>query len=312
MLCGSFSESKEKRLRLDDVESRAFIKTLDIWCGRADGQEMELHEVQQLASVADRFQITEVTSALEEGVMRQLRLEGCGEVLGWSGGCGMRRLEAAALKMAAERFEEFARTAGFMRMGGEALGSVLDDDRLAARNEEAVWEAVVAWKRGAAGEAGWRGVVGKVRFPLMGEEYLGDRVVGMVGGEDGEWMAGVVAEALRAKAARREGGRVGCSNSRRWGGRRWRIGWGWACGGRITGMAESCGWEGIRILYGLLFCAKGGCAAGLRMGRFGFGAGHPESSNGLWRRTAQMWRMQTQMKKAATLCFLWRRGRVAW
>jgi WD40 repeat protein len=29
--------------------------------------------------------------------------------------------------------------------------------------------------------------------------------VGMVGSEDGEWMAGVVAEALRAKAARREG-----------------------------------------------------------------------------------------------------------
>ncbi len=68
----------------------------------------------------------------------------------------MRRLEAAALKMAAERFEEIARTAGFMWMGGEALGSVLDDDRLAERNEEAVWEAVVAWKRGAAGEAGWR------------------------------------------------------------------------------------------------------------------------------------------------------------
>jgi WD40 repeat protein len=46
-------------------------------------------------------------------------------------------------------------------------------------------------------------VVGKVRFPLMGEEYLRNRVVGI--GEDGEWMAGVVAEALRAKAARREG-----------------------------------------------------------------------------------------------------------
>ncbi len=32
-----------------------------------------------------------------------------------------------------------------------------------------------------------------------------NRVVGMVGGEDGEWMAGVVAEALRAKAGRRCG-----------------------------------------------------------------------------------------------------------
>jgi hypothetical protein len=53
-------------------------------------------------------------------------------------------------------------------------------------------------------------VVGKIRFPMIGvvefgDEYLRNRVVGMVGGEDREWMAGVVAEALRATAARREG-----------------------------------------------------------------------------------------------------------
>ena len=81
------------------------MKTLDIWCGREDGQEMELCEVQQLAIVADRFQITEVTSLLEEAVMGKLSVEACGEVLMWSGGCGMLRLEAAALKMAACRFE---------------------------------------------------------------------------------------------------------------------------------------------------------------------------------------------------------------
>jgi hypothetical protein len=150
MLCGSFSESKEKKLRLDDVEMGIFIKALDIWCGRADGLEMELYDVQELASVADRFQITEVVTALEEAALSQLSLKACGEVLTWSGGCGMQRLEAEALKMAAERFEEFARTAGFMRMGGNALGSVLDDDRLVVSNEEAVWEAVVEWKRGAA------------------------------------------------------------------------------------------------------------------------------------------------------------------
>jgi hypothetical protein len=142
----------------------------------------------------------------------------------------MQQLEAEAVEMAATRFEEFAKTEGFARMGEEALAIVVDDDQLAARNEEAVWEAVVAWKRGAAGEAGWRGVVGKVRFPLMGEEYLGDRVVGMVGGEDGEWMAGVVAEALRAKAARRKGaapefellGRKAASH-RLWPGVRWAV-----------------------------------------------------------------------------------------
>ena len=102
MLCGSFSESKEKRLRLDDVDMRTFMKTLDIWCGRGDGQELELYEVQQLASVADRFQITEVTSLLEKAVIGKLSVEACGDVLIWSGGCGMLRLEAAALKMAAE------------------------------------------------------------------------------------------------------------------------------------------------------------------------------------------------------------------
>ncbi len=63
----------------------------------------------------------------------------------------------------------------------------------------------------------WRG--GEDQVFAVGEEHLENRVVGMVGGEDGEWMAGVVAEALRAKAARREGAVLEC-------GRRWGIGWG--------------------------------------------------------------------------------------
>ena len=141
MLCGSFSESKEKKLRLDGVERRTFIKTLDIWCGRGDGQEMELCEVQQLASVADRFQIMEVTSLLEEAVIAgQLSMEACGEVLMWSGGCGMLQLEAAALKMAACQFGKFARTAGFMLLGEEAL---LDwQQRIAADEQLAAGPAV--------------------------------------------------------------------------------------------------------------------------------------------------------------------------
>jgi WD40 repeat protein len=45
----------------------------------------------------------------------------------------------------------------------------------------------------------------KIRFSLMGEEYLTNLVGRMVGGENQELMAGVVAEAMRTKAARREG-----------------------------------------------------------------------------------------------------------
>jgi hypothetical protein len=205
MLCGSFSERKAQQLKLDDVDGRVFVKVLELWCGRGNGLEISLHEGHQLASVADRFQITEVLSAVEDALMEQLSLDMCGEVVMWSGGCGMRRLEAQALKLAADRFEEFATTAGFMQMEWEALASVVDDDRLIARNEEAVWEAVVRWMSGAMGNVGRRGVLRKVRFPLMWEEYLRRLVVEVLGYDDGVWMAGLVAEALLAKVARREG-----------------------------------------------------------------------------------------------------------
>ncbi len=94
---------------------------------------------------------------------------------------------------------------GFARTGEEALAKVVDDDRLVAIREEAVWEAVVGWMEGGAGVRRGREVVGKIRFPLMAEDYLRDRVVEAVRKDDQEWMADLVAEALRAKASRREG-----------------------------------------------------------------------------------------------------------
>lgn len=204
MLCGDFSESKAKTLKLADVGEKDFVDVLDLWCGRK--QEVELGEVPQLASLADRFQMTEVTCLLEEAVMKQLSMDMCVDVLMWSGRCGMHQLEAEALGMAAGRFEEFAKTARFAQIGEEALMMVVDDDRLAARSEEAVWEAVSGWMHsGGAGAGRGRGVVSKIRFPLMAEEYLRDRLVDTALEQDKEWMAGVVAEALGAKAARREG-----------------------------------------------------------------------------------------------------------
>ena len=96
-------------------------------------------------------------------------------------------------------------TEGFMRMSEEALGSLLDEDDLAAKNEESVWEAVVSWRRAEEGPARGRGLVGKIRFPLMEEGYLRSKVVGMAPAEERAWMKRVVAEALRAKAAQGDG-----------------------------------------------------------------------------------------------------------
>ena len=202
MLCGGFIESKKKEIVLTDVDGKTFGKVMDIWCGKFNNVEMVLDEVKELAIVADRLQITEVSSALDETVARNLSVAVCSDVLNWSSELGLRKSEHAARKLATERFEELAKSEGFKRMNEEALGRLLDRDDLAGRNEEAVWEAVTAWRKAEEGQARGCGLVEKIRFPLMKEEYLQRRVVDMVPAEDAEWMEGVVAEALRAKDAR--------------------------------------------------------------------------------------------------------------
>jgi hypothetical protein len=74
--------------------------------------------------------MTEVTAALEEMMIAGLRLERCDELFSWSGGV----LEAAALSMAAKRFEESMASNGFIKIEEDALGMILDNDELAVRN----------------------------------------------------------------------------------------------------------------------------------------------------------------------------------
>ncbi len=65
MLCGSFIERNEKKLNLQDVDGKTFSKALAIWCGKLSSKDMGLGELMALASVADRFQMIEVLSAIE-------------------------------------------------------------------------------------------------------------------------------------------------------------------------------------------------------------------------------------------------------
>jgi hypothetical protein len=203
MMCGSFKESNETKLKLKDVDGAVFRKVLDIWCGKENNGAMELKDVKELASVADRFQMVQVTLVLEETLVEHLDIGMSGDVISWGSNLGLLELEAAARKLATERFEQLATTDGFMRINEDVLGRLLDDDTLTARNEEVVWEAVVRWRtlRAEGGQARGGGLVGKIRFPLMEEGYLRSRVVGMAPKEEAILMKGFVAEALLAKAA---------------------------------------------------------------------------------------------------------------
>jgi hypothetical protein len=165
MLCGSFIESHEKKLKFQDVNGVAFGKALGLWCGMESCAGMELGEVKELASVADRFQMTDVSSAIDTTVLRNLSMIICGEVLSWSGELGLRKSDVASRILAAQRFSQLAKTEGFMQMDEEVIGKLLDDDNLAASNEETVWEAVAAWRahcrRTEQGQARGRGLVAR-------------------------------------------------------------------------------------------------------------------------------------------------------
>jgi hypothetical protein len=193
-------------LEICDVDGKAFLRVLGLWFGGENGPERNLREVQELVSVADRFQVSEVVAVLEETMIEQLRVDECGEVLTWSTEVGLERLEEAARALAASRFEEVASTAGFATIDEETLGLLLDDDELRARNEEAVWEAVLAWIKAEDGTLRGCGLLSKIRFPLMDEAFLlglsATAVDGMLSAEQAGCVRGLAAEALRAKASR--------------------------------------------------------------------------------------------------------------
>jgi hypothetical protein len=128
MLCRGFKESSGKSLELKEVDAGAFSKVLDLWCGGNGYQEIELSEMQQLAVVADQFQITEVLAALEDAMMTVLSVDVCVEMLTLSSSIGtMQRLKAVARKMTMERFGDVMATAGFMRIEEESLRSILEE-----------------------------------------------------------------------------------------------------------------------------------------------------------------------------------------
>jgi hypothetical protein len=81
MLFRDFREGVGRRLELEDVDGGLFGDVLDLWCGKEVCGDKELAEVMMMASVADRLQMVEVVTALEDAIMGEMRVGTCAEVL---------------------------------------------------------------------------------------------------------------------------------------------------------------------------------------------------------------------------------------
>jgi hypothetical protein len=167
------------------------------------------------------------------------------------------------------------------------VGSLLDDDMLRASREEAVLEAVVGWMKGAGGELRGRGLLSKIRYCVLGAEYLAADVHRLLPAEHADWIDGLVLEALRIKAAGGQGGSIGArllgekADVRRpWPGVRWeRYGAGGErrlqghagavlalaeCDGRMCSSGSQDG--SIRVWDGATQLGSGGCVESRSLG----------------------------------------------
>ena len=200
-----FLEGRARRIELEDVKPECFQHLLDLWCGR-DGVEFDcMFQLMQTARLADRFQVGDLQAVLEDSLVDHLTAETCAEMLAKSRDLQLPRAKKASKQFMFEHFEDVAATDGFLRWEAEAVGFLLDDERLEVVPEERLFECVVRWiahqRHGGDGDLSRSGqeLLGKVRFPLMEEGYLTRVVMDKVPKANQEWVRGAVEEALRSK-----------------------------------------------------------------------------------------------------------------
>ena len=171
MICGNFSEGVSKRLELHDVDEKSFRQVLNLWCGKDESVE-DLFNALALVKVADLFDVVAVKEAVDDMLRRQLRVESCADMLMWGIFFGLDTVEAAALKMLLNHFDNVAKTNAFKRIDENTMCTILDNDHLVVSNEEMALEGLVEWVKGHDGELDLRRLLRSIRFGLMDANYL--------------------------------------------------------------------------------------------------------------------------------------------
>ena len=200
---------------LDDVDGSLFEDVLKVWCGMKVIRDFQLEGLMNMARLADRFQMIEIAMFLEDSIIKELQVDVCAELLMASKQLCLTKVEAAAHSMVKERFEDVARTSGFLELDAETLGLIMDEDELGLRKElglkkeEGALEGLVRWMKGGGGGGGGlrgRELLQKVRFGLMDQEYLESAARTLLPEEYLGWIDCLVREALDARDSLRAGG----------------------------------------------------------------------------------------------------------
>lgn len=160
-------------VELPEVPEAAFAALIEfLYMGSCACSEETLVLVLQ---VADRLQVPPLLAGGARAAMVMLRPDTCLALWSMAAQLPLPDLERRAKAMALEHFEEVATTKEFTQLPIHRLARLLEQERLRAKSEEKVFEALLAWLHAQdppVEEAELESLLALVRFPTMEPAYV--------------------------------------------------------------------------------------------------------------------------------------------
>ncbi|KAK5875174.1 hypothetical protein CesoFtcFv8_027686 [Champsocephalus esox] len=133
--------------------------------------------VQDIISVANRFQIPSVFTVCVNYLLKKLSLGNCLAIFRMGLVISCPRLAVAARNYVADRFELLYNKDEFLKLAAHELFAVIGGDSLNVAKEELVFEAVMAWVRYDKERVKvLKDAFNCIRFRLLPEKYFQDKV----------------------------------------------------------------------------------------------------------------------------------------
>ncbi|KAM6977268.1 kelch-like protein 40b [Aplochiton taeniatus] len=172
LFLSDLDESKKKEIVLEDVEPGVMGLVLKyLYTSNINVTE---HNVQDIFSLANMFQIPSIFTVCVSFLQKRLSLSNCLAIfrLGLMLDCP--RLAVSARNYACERFQLIVRDQDFLQLGASELAAILTSDTLNVETEEAVFEALMKWvmldRENRTKEL--PGLLDCIRLRLVPQEYL--------------------------------------------------------------------------------------------------------------------------------------------
>jgi len=131
-----------------------------------------------MLEAAHYLQIDPLLRALQDLVARRVDSSNCLEAWSVADRYALEKLSATAMQMALRSFEQVVASPAFLSMPIAFVRALISDDKLIAREEQPVFEAVIRWLHGQESSTfeEQQSLLTLVRFPLLPHYYVISRV----------------------------------------------------------------------------------------------------------------------------------------